>query len=187
MMAQYLRVKDSHPDSLLFYRMGDFYEMFLKDAEIAASLLGITLTKRGSKDGLDVPMCGVPAHSVDGYLARLIRAGHKVAICEQIEDPQEQKQRGGKGPLKRDVVRILTPGTLIEDGLLPARAHNYLVALGHAESKTAVAWADMSTGDFLVQEIADDGLETLIARLDPAEMIYPHDYELPDSVNESQI
>ena len=187
MMAQYLRVKDSHPDSLLFYRMGDFYEMFLKDAEIAASLLGITLTKRGSKDGLDVPMCGVPAHSVDGYLARLIRAGHKVAICEQIEDPQEQKQRGGKGPLKRDVVRILTPGTLIEDELLPARAHNYLVALGHAESKTAVAWADMSTGDFLVQEIADDGLETLVARLDPAEMIYAHDYDLPDWVTDSQI
>ena len=96
MMAQYLRVKDSHPDSLLFYRMGDFYEMFLEDAEIAAPLLGITLTKRGSKDGLDVPMCGVPAHSVDGYLARLIQAGHKVAICEQIEGPQEQKQRGGK-------------------------------------------------------------------------------------------
>ena len=187
MMAQYLRVKESHPDSLLFYRMGDFYEMFLKDAEIAASLLGITLTKRGSKDGLDVPMCGVPAHSVDGYLARLIRAGHKVAICEQIEDPQEQKQRGGKGPLKRDVVRILTPGTLIEDELLPARAHNYLVALGHVESKTAVAWADMSTGDFLVQEIADDGLETMVARLDPAEMIYPHDYDLPDWVTDSQI
>jgi DNA mismatch repair protein MutS len=187
MMAQYLRVKESHPDSLLFYRMGDFYEMFLKDAEIAASLLGITLTKRGSKDGLDVPMCGVPAHSVDGYLARLIRAGHKVAICEQIEDPQEQKQRGGKGPLKRDVVRILTPGTLIEDELLPSRAHNYLVALGHAESKTAIAWADMSTGDFLVQEIADDGLETMVARLDPAEMIYPHDYDLPDWVIDSQI
>ena len=113
--------------------MGDFYEMFLKDAEIAASLLGITLTKRGSRDGLDVPMCGVPAHSVDGYLARLIHAGHKVAICEQIEDPKEQKQRGGKGPLKREVVRILTPGTVIEDELLPVRAHNYLVALGRAE------------------------------------------------------
>ena len=187
MMAQYLRVKDSHPDSLLFYRMGDFYEMFLKDAEVAASLLGITLTKRGTKDGLDVPMCGVPAHSADGYLARLIRAGYKVAICEQIEDPQEQKQRGGKGPLKRDVVRILTPGTVIEDELLTARAHNYLVALGRAESQIAIAWADMSTGDFLVQEIADDGLETVIARLDPAELIYPHGYDLPDWFTVSQI
>ena len=167
--------------------MGDFYEMFLKDAEIAASLLGITLTKRGGKDGLDVPMCGVPAHSVDGYLARLIRAGHKVAICEQIEDPQEQKQRGGKGPLKRDVVRILTPGTLTEDELLPARAHNYLAALGRAESQIAIAWADMSTGDFLVQEITHEGLETLVARLDPAELIYPHDYDLPDWITDSQI
>jgi len=91
MMAQYMRVKASYPDSLLFYRMGDFYEMFLEDAQIGASLLGITLTKRGSKDGLDVPMCGVPVHSVDGYLARLIRAGYRVAICEQVEDPQEQK------------------------------------------------------------------------------------------------
>ena len=107
MMAQYLRVKESHPDTLLFYRMGDFYEMFFDDAEMTAKLLGITLTKRGSKDGLDVPMCGVPVHSVDGYLAKLIRAGHRVAICEQTEDPKEQKQRGGKGPLKRDVVVLL--------------------------------------------------------------------------------
>ncbi|MCH1377497.1 DNA mismatch repair protein MutS [Alphaproteobacteria bacterium] len=187
MMAQYLRVKESHPDSLLFYRMGDFYEMFFDDAEIAAKQLGITLTKRGSKDGLDVPMCGVPVHSVDGYLAKLIRAGHRVAICEQTEDPQEQKQRGGKGPLKRDVVRVLTPGTLTEDELLPARAHNYLVALGRAETQLALAWADMSTGDFLVQEMADDGLETLLARLDPAELIYPQGFDLPDWFEASQI
>ena len=186
-MAQYMRVKASYPDSLLFYRMGDFYEMFLEDAQIGASLLGITLTKRGSKDGLDVPMCGVPVHSVDGYLARLIRAGHRVAICEQVEDPQEQKKRGGKGPLKRDVVRVLTPGTLTEDELLPSRAHNYLVALGRAESKIALAWADMSTGDFLVQEIADDGLETIVARLDPAELIYPQGHNLPDWFINSEI
>jgi len=187
MMAQYMRVKASYPDSLLFYRMGDFYEMFLEDAQIGASLLGITLTKRGSKDGLDVPMCGVPVHSVDGYLARLIRAGYRVAICEQVEDPQEQKKRGGKGPLKRDVVRVLTPGTLTEDELLPSRAHNYLVALGRAESKIALAWADMSTGDFLVQEIADDGLETIVARLDPAELIYPQGHHLPDWFINSEI
>ncbi len=187
MMAQYLRVKASYPDSLLFYRMGDFYEMFLEDAQIGASLLGITLTKRGSKDGLDVPMCGVPVHSVDGYLARLIRAGHRVAICEQVEDPQEQKKRGGKGPLKRDVVRVLTPGTLTEDELLSSRAHNYLVALGRAESKIAIAWADMSTGDFLVQETSDDGLETMVARLDPAELIYPQGHDLPDWVADREI
>ncbi len=187
MMAQYMRVKASYSDSLLFYRMGDFYEMFLDDAEIGASLLGITLTKRGSKDGLDVPMCGVPVSSVDGYLARLIRAGYRVAICEQVEDPQEQKKRGGKGPLKRDVVRVLTPGTLIEDELLPSRAHNYLVALGRAESRIAVAWADMSTGDFLVQEITDDGLETIVSRLDPAELIYAQGHHLPDWFNNSEI
>mgnify|MGYP002701108878 CR=1 FL=1 len=186
-MAQYLRVKESHPDSLLFYRMGDFYEMFFDDAEMAAKQLGITLTKRGSKDGLDVPMCGVPFHSVDGYLAKLIRAGHRVAICEQTEDPQEQKQRGGKGPLKRDVVRVLTPGTLTEDELLPARAHNYLVALGRAETQLALAWADMSTGDFLVQEMADGGVETLLARLDPAELIYPPGFDLSDWLQASQI
>ena len=187
MIAQYMRVKDSHPDSLLFYRMGDFYEMFFEDAEIAASLLGIVLTKRGSKDGLDVPMCGVPAHSVDGYLARLIQAGNRVAICEQVENLEEQKQRGGKGPLKRDVVRVLTPGTLTEDELLPSRAHNYLVALGRVGPQIAVAWADMSTGDFMVQEIADDGLETMVARLDPAELIYPQGYDLPEWVTNSQI
>ena len=167
--------------------MGDFYEMFFQDAETAASLLGITLTKRGSKDGFDVPMCGVPVHSVDGYLARLIRAGYRVAICEQVESPQEQKQRGGKGPLKRDVVSVLTAGTLTEDELLPARAHNYLVAVGRAGSQIAIAWADMSTGDFLVQEIGDDGLETMIARLDPAELIHPQGYDLPDWFTKNQI
>ena len=167
--------------------MGDFYEMFFDDAEIAAKQLGITLTKRGSKGGLDVPMCGVPVHSVDGYLAKLVRAGHRVAICEQTEDPQEQKQRGGKGPLKRDVVRVLTPGTLTEDELLPARAHNYLVALGRAETKLALAWADMSTGDFLVQEMAHDGLETVLARLDPAELIFPRGFDLPEWLQASQI
>ena len=187
MMAQYLRVKESHPDSLLFYRMGDFYEMFFEDAEMAAAILGITLTKRGVKDGKDVPMCGVPVHAADGYLARLIKAGHRVAICEQTEDPETQKQRGGKGPLRRDVVRVLTPGTLTEDELLPARHHNYLVALGRAESQIAIAWADMSTGDFAVQDIADDGLDTLLARLDPAELVYPQGFTLPDSLTDSGI
>jgi DNA mismatch repair protein MutS len=184
MMAQYLRVKEAHYDTLLFYRMGDFYEMFFEDAELAAGLLGITLTKRGVKDGKDIPMCGVPVHSVDGYLARLIKAGHRVAICEQTEDPDTQKQRGGKGPLRRDVVRVLTPGTLTEDELLSARQHNYLAAVGRAESKFALAWADMSTGNFAVQEIGDEGLDTMLARLDPAEVIYPQDFPLSDSLRD---
>ena len=182
MIAQYMQVKDAHPDALLFYRMGDFYEMFFEDAEIGAAALGITLTKRGKSDGDDIPMCGVPVHSVDGYLARLIGAGHRVAICEQVEDPATQKQRGGKGPLKREVIRILTPGTLTEDDLLPPRAHNYLAALGQAGEVMAVAWADMSTGDFAVQEVTPGRLEGVLAMLAPAELVIPTGADLPEGV-----
>jgi len=181
MIAQYMRVKETHPDSLLFYRMGDFYEMFFEDAEIGAGILGITLTKRGKSDGGDIPMCGVPVHSVDGYLARLIGAGHRVAICEQVEDPAEQKQRGGKGPLRREVIRILTPGTLTEDDLLPPRAHNYLAALGRSGDVMALAWADMSTGDFSVQEISAGRLEGVLAMLLPAELISAAGMGFPES------
>ena len=179
MMAQYIQVKKNQPDALLFYRMGDFYEMFFEDAEIAAAALGIALTRRGKNNGQDVPMCGVPAHALDGYLARLIKIGHRVAICEQTEDPKMQKQRGSKGPLKREVVRVVTPGTLTEDELLPPRAHNYLAAIGQAEGQTALAWADMSTGDFAVQMCTKDGVETMLARLDPAELIFSEDRDLP--------
>ena len=132
-------------------------------------------------------MCGVPVHAADGYLARLIKAGHRVAICEQTEDPETHKKRGGKGPLQRDVVRVLTPGTLTEDELLSARHHNFLVALGRAESQIAIAWADVSTGDFAVQDIANDGLDTVLARLDPAELVYPQGFVLPDKLAESGI
>mgnify|MGYP001225016537 CR=1 FL=1 len=179
MIAQYILVKENHPDALLFYRMGDFYEMFFEDAEIAAAALGIALTRRGKNDGQDIPMCGVPVHSLDGYLLRLIKIGHRVAICEQTEDPATQKQRGGKGPLKREVVRVVTPGTLTEDELLPPRAHNYLAAIGQAEGQTALAWADMSTGDFAVELCHEDGIDTMLARLDPAELIFPQDRDLP--------
>ena len=180
MIAQYLEVKEGQQDALLFYRMGDFYEMFFEDAEIGASVLGITLTKRGKSDGGDIPMCGVPVHAVDGYMARLIKAGHRVALCEQVEDPATQKQRGGKGPLKRAVVRVFTPGTLTEDELLSPRRHNYLAALGRSGETMAVAWADMSTGDFLVKEMPDAGLETLIAQLDPSEFVVPNNFSRPD-------
>jgi len=183
MMAQYLSVKASHPDSLLFYRMGDFYEMFFEDAEVAAAILGIALTKRGKNQGEDIPMCGVPVHAVDAYMARLIRAGHRVAVCEQTESPEAQKQRGAKGPLKRDVVRVMTPGTLTEDDLLEPRAHNFLAALGRAGDSQALAWADMSTGDFFVEAIMDEspsnddsvnsGIEDVIVRLTPSELIVP--------------
>ena len=182
MIAQYLQVKEAHPDALLFYRMGDFYEMFFEDAEIGAAALGITLTKRGKSDGGDIPMCGVPVHSVDGYLARLIGAGHRVAICEQAEDPEQQKARGGKGPLRREVIRILTPGTLTEDDLLPARSHNYLAALGQSGGSLALAWADMSTGDFAVQDIAPERLESLLAMLMPAELVVPSGHDAPETL-----
>ena len=129
MMAQYLEIKRAHPDSLLFYRMGDFYELFFEDAREAAAALDIALTKRGQHLGEDIPMCGVPVHAAEAYLSRLIRQGFKVAICEQMEDPAAAKKRGAKSVVRRDVVRIVTPGTITEDELLDARAHNYLAAL----------------------------------------------------------
>ena len=125
LMAQYLAVKRAHPDYLLFYRMGDFYELFFEDAVQAAAALDIALTKRGKHDGEDIPMCGVPVHAAEGYLAKLIRQGFKVAVCEQMEDPAEAKKRGAKSVVRRDVVRVVTPGTLTEETLLDARSHNY--------------------------------------------------------------
>ena len=180
MMAQYLRIKEEHPDCLLFYRMGDFYEMFFDDAVAAAAALDITLTKRGEHDGREVPMCGVPVHAADAYLSRLIRKGFRVAICEQMEDPTEARKRGAKSVVKRDVVRLVTPGTLTEDGLLDARAHNFLAALARAGRDLALSWLDMSTGDFFVQPLpgpADDGaavdLAAALSRIDPGELLVP--------------
>src|SRR5438094_3039943 len=126
MMEQYLDMKAAHPGLLLFYRMGDFYELFFSDAEVAARDLRITLTRRGKHLGEDIPMCGVPVHAADAYLQKLIRKGHRVAVCEQMEDPAEARKRGSKAVVKRQVVRLVTPGTLTEDSLLDERAHNYL-------------------------------------------------------------
>src|SRR5579871_353547 len=133
MMAQYLAIKRAHPDGLLFYRMGDFYELFFDDAVAASAALDIALTKRGKHAGDDIPMCGVPVHSHEAYLSRLIRKGFKVAIAEQMEDPAAAKKRGSKSVVERAVVRIITPGTLTEDALLDARRHNYLAALAEAQ------------------------------------------------------
>src|SRR5213593_4843432 len=151
-MEQYIEIKAANPDCLLFYRMGDFYELFFEDAEIAARALGIVLTKRGKHLGRDIPMCGVPIHRADEYLNRLIALGHRVAVCEQIEDPAEAKKRGGKSVVKRNVVRLVTPGTLTEDTLLDARRNNYLLAVARArvssgaeDSRFALAWIDIST------------------------------------------
>ncbi len=171
MMAQYLTVKEDHPDCLLFYRMGDFYEMFFQDAVDASAALDITLTRRGKINDAEVPMCGVPFHAAETYLARLIRQGFRVAICEQAEDPETARKRGNKGPLKREVVRIVTPGTLVEDDFLPPRENNFLVALGESGGDQALAWVDLSTGVLMTQAIAADRLEETLARLSPAEMI----------------
>ena len=175
MMAQYISVKERYQETLLFYRMGDFYEMFFHDAEVAAEALGIALTHRGKLEDCDIAMCGVPVHALDGYLARLIQKGHKVAICEQSETPEDFKKKGGKGPLPRDVVRVVTPGTLQEDDLLQAHQHNFLAAIGRVSLELAIAWADMSTGDFFVQPCAEADIETVLARLQAAELIYADD------------
>ena len=177
MMAQYLDIKAGYPDALLFYRMGDFYELFFDDAVAAAAALDITLTHRGKHLGAAVPMCGVPFHASEGYLQRLIRAGFKVAICEQMEEPSEAKKRGSKAVVRRDVVRLVTAGTLSEDALLEARRNNFLAALSclgtDERPEWALAWLDMSTGEFFVRPTAPDGLVALLARLAPGELLLP--------------
>jgi DNA mismatch repair protein MutS len=176
-MEQYIEIKAAHPDCLLFYRMGDFYELFFEDAEIAARALGIVLTKRGKHLGRDIPMCGVPIHRSDEYLHRLIALGHRVAVCEQIEDPAEARKRGSKSVVKRNVVRLVTPGTLTEDTLLDARRNNYLLAIARArassdeDSRFALGWIDISTGEFRIAECERSSLAAEIARIEPGEII----------------
>ncbi|MGV8949063.1 MAG: DNA mismatch repair protein MutS [Candidatus Paracaedibacter sp.] len=173
-MAQYWEVKQQYPTCLLFFRMGDFYEMFFEDAVLGAKALDIALTKRGKQEGEEIPMCGVPAHTYEIYLARLIQKGFKVAVCEQMEDPQAAKKRGAKGPLRRDVVRVVTAGTLTEEGLLDARQNNFLIALSPVtHQKIGVGAIDLSTGVFLIEETTPGGLASLLARLNPAEIVVP--------------
>jgi DNA mismatch repair protein MutS len=173
MMAQYLEIKTANPDCLLFYRMGDFYELFFDDAEVASRALGITLTKRGKHNGEDIPMCGVPVHAADGYLQRLIKLEHRVAVCEQTEDPAEAKKRGYKAVVRREVVRLVTPGTITEDSLLDAKQNNYLAALARhkGDNALALAWVDISTGVCAVTATAKSRLAAELARLDPSEII----------------
>jgi DNA mismatch repair protein MutS len=173
MMAQYLALKAAHADYLLFYRMGDFYELFFADAAKAAEALDIALTKRGKHLGEDIPMCGVPVHAAESYLEKLIRKGHRVAVCEQVEDPAEAKKRGAKSVVRREVVRLVTPGTLTEDALLEARASNLLAALGRSGADFAIASADMSTGEFSVSAVGQGEIATELARLSPRELLIP--------------
>jgi DNA mismatch repair protein MutS len=171
MMAQYLEIKAQHPEALLFYRMGDFYEMFFDDAVAAAAALDIALTKRGQHLGQDIAMCGVPVHSAEGYLLTLIRKGFRVAVAEQMEDPAEARKRGSKSVVRREVVRLVTPGTLTEDALLPARSHNYLAAWAQVRGQGALAWADISTGELRVTDCARVRLGPELARLAPRELL----------------
>lgn len=171
MMAQYLSIKENYPEALLFYRMGDFYELFFEDAKAAAEALDIALTKRGQHAGEDIPMCGVPVHSHEGYLSKLIRKGFKVAVCEQMEDPAEAKKRGSKSVVKRDVVRLITPGTITEDSLLDARSNNALAAIAKAEGQLGLAWVDVSTGDVELQALDLDNVGAALARVSPGEVL----------------
>lgn len=186
MMAQYLDIKQAHKDALLFYRMGDFYEMFFDDAVAAAEALDIALTKRGKHDGDDIPMCGVPFHAAEGYLLTLIRKGFRVAVCEQMESPAEAKKRGAKSVVHRAVVRLVTPGTLTEDSLLEARRHNYLAAFADVRDDCALAWVDISTGAFHVMPLSPARLGPELARLAPSELIVAEtkEAELSELVSE---
>jgi DNA mismatch repair protein MutS len=180
-MAQYLEIKSANADCLLFYRMGDFYEMFFDDASVASRALGIALTKRGKHLGEDIPMCGVPVHAADEYLQRLIAQGHRVAVCEQIEDPAAARERGPKAVVRRDVVRLVTPGTLTEESLLDARAHNFLTAILRAalsesgDARFALASLDISTGELLATTVGGSDLAGELARLAPREVLIGDD------------
>jgi DNA mismatch repair protein MutS len=172
MMAQYRRLKEEAADALLFYRMGDFFELFFDDAKIASACLDIALTKRGEDAGEPIPMCGVPVHAAESYLARLIKAGNRVAIAEQTESPAEaRKARGSKALVERAIVRLVTPGTLTEEALLESASANWLAAIGRAGDEWAIAAADISTGRFELTACGPGELSAELARLSPAETI----------------
>ena len=182
MMSQYIKIKQEYKDYLLFYRLGDFYELFLDDAIKASQALDIALTKRGKIEGADVPMCGVPFHAYESYLAKLIRQGYKVAICEQTEDPKEAKKRGGKSVVKREVIRLVTAGTLTEEPLLDAKRNNFLMAVSKISDILGIAWLDISTGEFFTQEfkLGDNNeanvLSGALSKLMPVEVVIADSY-----------
>ncbi len=186
MMDQYLTIKNQHQDSLLFYRMGDFYELFFEDAIIASEVLDITLTKRGKSEGKDIPMCGVPFHSADNYLPKLIKKGFNVAVCEQTETVEEAKYNSKKGPLKREVVRIISPGTLTEENLLDSKFNNFLGVVTILENYFSIAWVDISTGSFKTKDLnvkkndrnQKQLINNLLMRMNFSEILISDDIEL---------
>ena len=185
MMQQYLRIKSDHPDTLLFYRMGDFYELFFDDAKKASQLLDITLTSRGQSAGLPIPMAGIPYHAAEGYLARLLKNGESIAICEQIGDPATSK-----GPVERKVVRIVTPGTVTDEALLEDRKDNLLVAVCSSSSSSlatqyGIAGLDLTSGRFILQQVeSEDQLLSELGRLNPAELLFSEDWRVPSNLQQ---
>lgn len=173
MLAQYQAIKKEHPGCLLFFRLGDFYELFFEDAVLAAKAIDITLTKRGKHQGEEIPMCGVPFHAAESYIARLIRKGHKVAICEQLETPEEAKKRGYKAVVRRDVIRVITAGTLTEDALLEAKENNFLMAISEKQGRFGIAVIDISTGDFFLEEKPYAHLPEILLKYAPSEILLP--------------
>ncbi|MFY8139599.1 MAG: DNA mismatch repair protein MutS, partial [Caulobacter sp.] len=184
-MAQYFEAKSRQPDALVFFRMGDFYELFFDDAVKAAAALGIAQTHRGTHNGQPIPMAGVPVHAAEAYLAKLIRSGFKVAVCEQIESPAEAKKRGSKSIVARDVVRIVTPGTLTEEGLLDARGANRLAAVALRGGQAAVACVELSTGEVESLLLAPSGLAAALAALQPSEILVPDRLFADETVNQA--
>ena len=173
LMQQFLGIKAEFPDTLVLFRMGDFYELFYDDARRAASLLDITLTTRGESAGAPIPMAGVPHHALDNYLSRLVRLGESAAIAEQVSEPE-----AGKGLVERKVVRVVTPGTLTEDALLDARRDNLIASLARVRGRTALAWLDLSSAHFQVRPVeSDSDVATQLERLSPAELLVPEDQE----------
>jgi len=167
-MRQFHYYKQKHPDCILFFRMGDFYETFYEDAKTCSKVLGLTLTSRDKNTDNPVPLAGVPWHAVDGYLKKMLLAGYKVAVCEQVEDPKT-----AKGLVKRDVVRVVTPGTLTDDALLEAKQDNYLCAIWQSNASVGLSWVDVSTGHFFAEEMRENELLGELTRLAPAECLLP--------------
>ena len=191
MMEQYLNIKNKYKDALLFYRMGDFYELFFDDAIIASEALDIALTKRGKSNGKDIPMCGVPFHSADNYLPKLIKQGFNVAVCEQTETAEEAKLNFKKGPLRREVVRIISPGTITEDNLLQRKDNNYLGAISNFNDSICIAWVDVSTGCFKSRNIGKDKASTqkqlltnFLLRMNFSEILISEDLDLNYIIDE---
>jgi len=174
MIRQYLGIKNEYPDAILFFRMGDFYEMFFDDARTASKILGITLTSRGTYNGEKVPMCGIPHHAYRNYIGRLVDSGRKVAVCEQVEDPKESK-----GVVKREVVRLITPGSVVDEGDMDDKTNLYMAAISEGDERYGLAYADLSTGEFRVTEVEsfNELLEEL-GRINPAELLIQEDDNL---------